>query len=111
MPMPSRSPPKGHDEFQSKMRQFLILSVDSSNKPLGTQLSLEDRRLLEEVIARRRSPGVSKSEELGAANKTKARHLLRTRSAGSLPVSEFFGTRFTVSRQNYNTLDIMDGLR
>ncbi|KAJ1421623.1 hypothetical protein SESBI_13575 [Sesbania bispinosa] len=108
-PMPTRSPPKGH-ELQSKMRQFLILSVDHSNKPLGTQISEEDRRLLEEVLARRRSPGISKSEELGVAKKTEARHWLRTKSAGSSPVKEFFGTRLIATHQNYNVLDIMDGL-
>lgn len=103
--MPTRSPPKGI-EFQSKMRQFLILSVDGSNESLGTKLSLEDRRLLEEVIARRKIPGVSKSEDLGAAKKTQATHLLRTKSAGCSPVKEFFGSRL----RYYNVLDIMDGL-
>ncbi|XP_061373305.1 protein PSK SIMULATOR 2-like [Gastrolobium bilobum] len=108
--MPTRSPPKGH-EFQSKMRQFLILSVDPTNKPLGTQLSQEDRRLLENVIARRRNPGVSKSEELGVAKKREPRDSYISKSAGNSPVKEFFGTRHILNRQNYNVLDIMDGLR
>ncbi|KHN09084.1 hypothetical protein glysoja_034269 [Glycine soja] len=109
-PMPTtRSPPKGL-ELQSKMRQFLILSVDSSNKPLGTQISHEDRRLLEEVIARRKSPGLSKSEDLGLAKKRHVKDLQVTKSAGSSPAKEFFGTRQVFNHQNYNVLDIMDGL-
>ncbi|KAH1109426.1 hypothetical protein AAZX31_04G023000 [Glycine max] len=108
-PMPTRSPPKGH-ELQSKMRQLLILSVDSSNKPLGTQISHEDRRLLEEVIARKKNPGLSKSEDLGLAKKRQVKHLQVTKSAGSSPAKEFFGTRLVFNHQNYNVLDIMDGL-
>jgi hypothetical protein len=64
--------------------------------------------LLEEVIARRRSPGVSKSEELGAAKKTKAK--LKTNSAGSSPVKESLGTTLIANHRSYNVLDIMDGL-
>lgn len=108
-PMPARSPPK-RPELQSKMRQFLILSLDRNNKPLGTQLSQEDRILLEEVIARRRSPGVSKSQELGVSKKTQTRHPLRTKSAGSSPVRESLGTTLVANRRSYNVLDIMDGL-
>lgn len=106
--MPTRSPPKGL-ELQSKMRQFLILSVDS-NKALGTQISQEDRRLLEEVIARRKNPGLSKSEDLGLAKKRQAEDSHVAKSAGSSPAKEFFGTRLVVNHQNYNVLDIMDGL-
>lgn len=105
----TRSPPKGL-ELQSKMRQFLILSVDSSNKPLGTQISHEDRRLLEDVIARKKNPGLSKSEDLGLAKKRQVKHLQVTKSAGSSPAKEFFGTRLVFNHQNYNVLDIMDGL-
>jgi len=110
MAMPTRSSPTKRPELQSKMRQFLILSLDRNNKPLGTQLSPEDRILLEEVMTRRRSPGVSKSEELGAAKKTQARHPLKTKSAGSSPDKEFLGTTLIANRQSYNVLDIMDGL-
>lgn len=106
--MPTRSPPKGL-ELQSKMRQFLILSGDS-NKALGTQISQEDRRLLEEVIARRKNPGLSKSEDLGLAKKRQAKDSHVAKSAGSSPAKEFFGTRLVVNHQNYNVLDIMDGL-
>ncbi|XP_027355068.1 uncharacterized protein LOC113864981 isoform X2 [Abrus precatorius] len=108
-PMPSWSPPKGL-ELQSKMRQFLILSVENNKKPLGT-LSQEDRRLLEEVIARRRNPGISKSEDLGLAKKREARELHGTKSAGSSPAKEFFSSRHVFNHQNYNVWDIMDGLR
>lgn len=108
-PMPTRSPPKGL-ELQSKMRQFLILSMDSSNKPLETQISHEDRRLLEEVIARRKNPGLSKSEDLGLAKKKQVKDLHATKSAGSSPAKEFFSTRLVFDQQNYNVLDIMDGL-
>ena len=110
MAMPTRSPPPKRPELQSKMRQFLILSLDRNNKPLGTQLSPEDRILLEEVITRRRSPGISKSEELGAAKKTQARHPLKTKSAGSSPDKEFLGTALIANHHSYNVLDIMDGL-
>ncbi|KAL2346240.1 hypothetical protein Fmac_000240 [Flemingia macrophylla] len=107
--LPTRSPPKGL-ELQSKMQQFLILSVDSSNKPLGSQISQEDRRLLEEVIARRKSPGVSKSEDLGLAKKKQAKDSHVAQSAGSSPAKEIFGARLVFKHQNYNVLDIMDGL-
>ncbi|XP_073225431.1 protein PSK SIMULATOR 2-like isoform X2 [Cicer arietinum] len=110
-PMPTRSPKRL--ELQSKMRQFVILSLDRNNKSLGTQISIEDRILLEEVIARRRSPGVSKSEELGSAKKTQARQSRkshRTKSAGSSPVREFLGTRLNANHRSYNVLDVMDGL-
>lgn len=107
--MPTRSPPKGL-ELQSKMRQFLILSVNSSNKQLGTQISQEDRRLLEEVIARRKNPGLSKSEDLGLAKKRQVKDSHIAKSAGSSPANEFFGTRLVLNHQNSNVLDIMDGL-
>ncbi|AES74020.1 hypothetical protein MtrunA17_Chr3g0142751 [Medicago truncatula] len=110
MAMPIRSSPPKRPELQSKMRQFLILSLDRNNKPLGTQLSPEDRILLEEVMTRRRSPGISKSEELGAAKKTQDRHPLKTKSARSSPDKEFLGTTPIANRQSYNVLDIMDGL-
>ena len=69
-PMPKRTSPRRLD-FQSK-----FISIDSINKPLGSKLSQEDKRLLEEVTMRRRSPGVSKSEDLAtnsrpAVNATK----------------------------------------
>ncbi|KAK7352241.1 hypothetical protein VNO80_17660 [Phaseolus coccineus] len=108
-PMPTRSPPKVL-ELQSKMRQFLILSVDSGNKPLGTQISQEDRKLLEEVIARRNNPGLSKSEDLGLAKKRQVKDLHATKSAGSSPAKEIVSTRPVLNHQNYNVLDIMDGL-
>ncbi|XP_020236040.1 uncharacterized protein LOC109815672 [Cajanus cajan] len=108
-PMPIRSPPKGL-ELQSKMRQFLILSVDSSNKPLGSQISQEDRKLLEEVIARRKNPGLSKSEDLGLAKKRQIKDSHVAKSAGSSPAGEFFGARLVFKPQNHNVLDIMDGL-
>ncbi|CAJ2642934.1 unnamed protein product [Trifolium pratense] len=107
MAMPTQSPLK-RPELQSKMRQFLILSLDRNNKPLGTELSPEDRMLLEKVIATRRSPGVSKSEELGVAKKTKAK--LKFKSAGSSPVKESLGTTLIAKHRRYNALDIMDGL-
>ncbi|BAT77683.1 uncharacterized protein HKW66_Vig0094400 [Vigna angularis] len=107
--MPTRSPPKVL-ELHSKMRQFLILSVDSGNKPLGTQISQEDRKLLEEVIARRNNSGLSKSEDLGLAKKRQVKDLHGTKSAGSSPAKEIFGTRVVINHQNYNVLDIMDGL-
>lgn len=107
--IPTRSPPKVL-ELQSKMRQFLILSVDSGNKPLGTQISQEDRKLLEEVIARRNNSGLSKSEDLGLAKKRQVKDLHGTKSAGSSPAKEIFGTRVVINHQNYNVLDIMDGL-
>lgn len=107
-PIPTRSPPKGL-EFQSKMRQFLTAD-GGGNKPLATQLSQEDRRLLEEVIARRRNPGISKSEDLGPPKKREARDWYVAKSAGSSPVKEFFGSRLILDHQKYSVLDIMDGL-
>ncbi|KAK7280752.1 hypothetical protein RJT34_25819 [Clitoria ternatea] len=56
-PMSTRNSPK-RLEFHAKMLQFV---------------SQEDKRLLEEVSMRRRSPGVSKSEDLAMAKKSRAR--------------------------------------
>lgn len=104
-PMPTRSPPKGLD-FQSKMRQ--LLSVDGSGKQLGIQLSEEDRNLLEKVMARKRTPGVSRSEDLALAKKKEGlgRGWRSSKSVGNSP-----GTRLRLDHQNANCLDIMDGLR
>ncbi|MED6106393.1 hypothetical protein PIB30_004167 [Stylosanthes scabra] len=109
--MPTRSPPKAR--FQSKMLEFL--SPDSKiNKTLGHEVSEEDRKLLEEVITRRNRPGISKSLDFDAPKKIESRHWYMTKSASSSPVKEFLGKgmgmRLSLEQQNYNVLDIMDGL-
>lgn len=105
-PIPSRSPPKGLD-FHSKMRQLVMM--DSSGKQLGIKLSEEDRNLLEKVMARKRNPGVSRSEDLALAKKKEGLGLGRgwrpSRSVGNSP-----GTRLRSSHHSTNFLDIMDGL-
>lgn len=108
--MPTRSQPKGLD-FQSKMRQ-LLSTTDSSGKAVRIQLSEEDRSLLEEVMARKRSPGVSRSEDLALARKTEGlgRSWRFSKSVGSSPAKDF-GTRLRLDHQNSNFLDIMDGLQ
>ncbi|KAE9603527.1 hypothetical protein Lalb_Chr11g0061871 [Lupinus albus] len=105
-PMPTRSP-KGLNFHSNKMIQFL--SVDR-NKNLGTQLSKEDRRLLEEVIAKRMNPGISKSENFGMPIKKEARDLHRARSVGSSPIKDFFANSTTLIMEHQNVLDVMDGL-
>ncbi|MED6146316.1 hypothetical protein PIB30_033426 [Stylosanthes scabra] len=109
--MPTRSPPKGR--FQSKMLEFL--SPDSKiNKTLGREVSEEDRKLLEEVITRRSRPGISKSLDFDAPKKKESRDWYLTKSASSSPVKEFLGKgmamRLSLEQQNYDVLDIMDGL-
>ncbi|KAL1343951.1 protein PSK SIMULATOR 2 isoform X1 [Arachis hypogaea] len=110
--MPMRSPPKGR--FQPKMLEFL--SPDGSgDKTLGREVSEEDRRLLEEVITRRSRPGISKSMDFDAPKKRESRRdRYMAKSASSSPVKEFLGTgmgtRLGSEQQNYNVLDIMDGL-
>ncbi|RDX72577.1 hypothetical protein CR513_47917 [Mucuna pruriens] len=108
-PMPRPSPPKGL-ELQSNMRQFLTLSMENSNKLPGTQISQDDRRLLEEVISRTNNPRLSKSEDLGLAKTRQVNHSHVTKSAGSSPAKECFSTTPVFNHQNYNVLDIMDGL-
>jgi hypothetical protein len=93
-PMPSTknsSPNKGL-HFQSKMLQFISLS----------QLSEEDRRLLEEVTTRRWIPGISKSENLAGTNKKEAMVWHFSNSVGNSPTKWLFTTKLS--------LDVMDGL-
>jgi len=90
-------------EFQAKMLQFITL--DSISKSLGTQLSQEDKRLLEEVTMRRRNPGVSKSEDLAVTKKRRAKVCHHCNSVGSSPL-----TTKALELQRSNVLDIMDGL-
>ncbi|QCD98734.1 uncharacterized protein LOC114193128 [Vigna unguiculata] len=90
-------------EFQAKMLQFI--SLDSISKSLGTQLSQEDKRLLEEVTMRRRNPGVSKSEDLAVTKKRRAKLCHHSNSVGSSPV-----TTKALENQRSNLLDIIDGL-
>lgn len=101
-PMPTRTSPRRLD-FQSNMLQFI--SLDSINKPLGSKLSQEDKRLLEEVTMRKRSPGVSKSENLEVTKKRSAKVWHHSNSVGSSPV-----TREGLEHQRSNVLDIIDGL-
>ncbi|XP_029126249.1 uncharacterized protein LOC109793731 isoform X2 [Cajanus cajan] len=83
-PMPSKTSPKPPD-FESKMLQ--IISLDSISKPLGTQLSQEDKRLLEEVTMKRRNPGVSKSENLVMTKKRSAKVCHYSKSVGGSPIT------------------------
>ncbi|GAU12269.1 hypothetical protein TSUD_02360 [Trifolium subterraneum] len=85
------SPNKGL-HFQKKMLQFISLS----------QLSEEDRRLLEEVATRRWIPGISKSENLAGAKKTENMVWHFSNSVGNSPAKWLFPTKFS--------LDVMDGL-
>ncbi|XP_027329313.1 uncharacterized protein LOC113845859 isoform X2 [Abrus precatorius] len=101
-PMPTRTSPKRLD-CQSKMLQFI--SLDRISKPLGTQLSPEDKRLLEEVTIKRSSPGVSKSEDLAVTKKKGARIWPYSKSVGGSPV-----TTKGWEHPNSNVLDTMDGL-
>ncbi|ESW32639.1 hypothetical protein PHAVU_001G004900 [Phaseolus vulgaris] len=101
-PMSTTNSPK-RLEFQAKMLQFITL--DSISKSLGTQLSQEDKRLLEEVTMRRRNPGVSKSEDLAVTKKRRAKVCPHSNSERSSPV-----TTKVLEHQRSNVLDIMDGL-
>lgn len=85
------SPNKGL-HFQSKMLQFISL----------TQLSEEERRLLEEVTTRRWIPGISKSENLAGTKKKEAMVWHFSNSVGSSPAKWLFATKLD--------LDVMDGL-
>ncbi|XP_058725390.1 protein PSK SIMULATOR 2-like isoform X2 [Vicia villosa] len=85
------SPNKGL-HFQSKMLQFISL----------TQLSEEERRLLEEVTTRRWIPGISKSENLEGTKKKEAMVWHFSNSVGSSPTKWLFATKLD--------LDVMDGL-
>ncbi|TKY57626.1 phosphatidylinositol-3-phosphatase myotubularin-2 [Spatholobus suberectus] len=97
-PMPTRTSPKRLD-FQAKMLQFISLDR------IRTQLSQEDKRLLEEVTVRRRTPGVSKSENLVMTKKRSAKVWHYSKSVGGSPV-----TTEGLKHQRSNVLDIMDGL-
>lgn len=99
MPKRITSSPKGL-HLQSKMLQFISLDR------VSTQLSEEDRRLLEKVAKRRRTPGVSKSENLAGIKKTEATVWHFSNSVGSSPVKRLFA----MQPQSYDVLDVMDGL-
>ncbi|MED6180807.1 hypothetical protein PIB30_013698 [Stylosanthes scabra] len=103
------SPQKGLD-FQSKMLQF-ITSLESDKNNIGThQISQEDKSLLEEVLARTRIPGVSKSENLALSNKKElvnSGFLHYSKSVGSSPASNGL---FGFHHQNSRVLDLIDGL-
>ncbi|PNX85995.1 hypothetical protein L195_g042070 [Trifolium pratense] len=92
MPSTRTSSPNKGLHFQSKMLQFISVS----------QLSEEDRRLLEEVTTRRWIPGISKSENLAGAKKTENMAWHFSNSVGNSPSKWFFTTKLS--------LDVMDGL-
>ncbi|XP_072052941.1 protein PSK SIMULATOR 2 isoform X1 [Arachis hypogaea] len=101
----SNSPQKGLD-FQSKMLQFITtLERDRNN------ISQEDKSLLEEVIARTRIPGVSKSENLALTNKKEYANsgfLHYSKSVRSSPLNKGL---IGFHHQNSHVLDLIDGLR
>lgn len=69
-----------------------------------TQLSLEDKHLLEEVMKRRNmAPGRSRSQEFVVAKKRKTRVWALSRSTGASP-------RKDLDYPKANVLDILDGL-
>ncbi|KAI9113131.1 hypothetical protein K1719_015656 [Acacia pycnantha] len=107
-PMPNRSPVKGLD-FQSRIQHWI--SVDGSRKTVGVKLSEEDRSLLQEVIRRKRTPGVSTSEDLALAKKREGlgRGWRSSRSVGSSPINDL-DTRLRWDLHNSPRLDILDGL-
>ncbi|KAK2452258.1 hypothetical protein QL285_000066 [Trifolium repens] len=92
MPSAKISSPYKGLQFQSKMLQFISLS----------QLSEEDRRLLEEVTTRRQILGISKSENLAGTNKKEAMVGHFSNSVGNSPTKWLFTTKLS--------LDVMDGL-
>ncbi|XP_057424268.1 protein PSK SIMULATOR 2-like isoform X2 [Lotus japonicus] len=99
MPKRITSSPKGL-HLQSKMLQFISLDR------VSTQLSEEDRRLLEKVAKRKWTPGVSKSENLAGIKKTEATVWHFSNSVGSSPVKRLLA----MQPQRYDVLDVMDGL-
>lgn len=107
-PMPNRSPLKGLD-FQSKIQHWI--SIDGSGKTVGVKLSEEDRSLLQEVMQRKRTPGVSTSEDLALAKKREAlgRGWRSSRSVGSSPINDL-DTRLRWDLHNAPPSDILDGV-
>lgn len=94
---------------KSPTRKGLNLNAEmvgkNGNKTHITQLSLEDKYLLEEVMKRRKMvPGRSKSQEFVAVGKKcKTRVWAVSRSTGASP-------RRDLDRPKANVLDILDGL-
>lgn len=92
---------------KSPTRKGLNLHVEMlNNNGKTSQLSLEDRNLLEEVMRRRKMvPGRSKSQEFAVVGKKKSKVWAISRSTGSSPrrVDHPKAT-------NSNVLDILDGL-
>ncbi|XP_020550957.1 uncharacterized protein LOC105166052 isoform X2 [Sesamum indicum] len=96
---PARSPTnKGSNGISE------TLSRSNNGRMHGTQLSSEDRDLLEDVMKRRKFvPGLSKSQEFVMAKKKKNKIFALSRSTGSSP-------RRGMKHQQGDVLDILDGL-
>lgn len=101
-PTPKRTSSSKALHFHSKMLQFISIDQISNGQPLVSKLSQEDRRLLEEVCARRRSPGVSKSENFAVTKKREVMLWHFSNSVESSSAMGFFPTKLG--------LDVMDGI-
>ncbi|KAB1203642.1 hypothetical protein CJ030_MR8G002792 [Morella rubra] len=75
-PQPVRSPTRTTLDFHSKMRHFVAMKCTS--KTLETQLSQEDKNLLDEVIGSLTVPGINRSQELDSAKNRETRVLSST---------------------------------
>ncbi|CAK9178411.1 unnamed protein product [Ilex paraguariensis] len=95
--LPSRSPTR------KGLNQYSEMSSNNSKTHM-VQLSPEDRKLLEEVMKRRRLvPGLSKSQEFVMAKKRGTKVCALSRSTGSSPTRE-------LEHPKANVLDVLDGL-
>ncbi|KAL5557875.1 hypothetical protein UlMin_034086 [Ulmus minor] len=102
----TRSPTRKGLDLHGKMQR--LLSNDPSNKTDNAQLSQEDRKLLDEVMARRGVPGISKSQEL-IITKREIGLWFWSRSMGRSPGREVAARR-NLEHSKSNVLDVMDGL-
>ncbi|OWM80921.1 uncharacterized protein LOC116191991 isoform X2 [Punica granatum] len=76
-------------------------------KAKGTELSEEDREMLNRACRRKLVPGISKSQEFPRDNRTRSRVFAISRSMGSSPNREF-DTRRGSPYQEINVLDGLD---
>ncbi|XP_077231457.1 protein PSK SIMULATOR 2-like isoform X2 [Tasmannia lanceolata] len=98
--VPFRSPAQKGSPLSPETLRYPSLTCN--NKTKISQLSQEDREMLQEVIYRKLIPGISKSQEFVISKKKGSKDLGLSRSSGSSPTKK--------SSERIKVLDAMDGL-
>lgn len=88
----------------------VLTSSESAMEAKRTELSKEDREMLNQACRRKSVPGISKSQEIPRDNRSKQNRVYAfSRSMGSSPNRDFSMRRISLYPE-INVLDVMDGL-